>query len=67
MKVSIIYNSTITTTLVSGDIMSDPASANSQELETLKKGRHVGSPTSILFLTKGDNDNDDADADDHDD
>ena len=47
--------------------MSDPASANSQELETLKKARHVGSPTSILFLTKGDNDNDDADADAHDD
>ena len=47
--------------------MADPASANSQELETLKKGRHVGSPTSILFLTKGDNDNDDADVDDHDD
>ena len=47
--------------------MTDPAFANSQELEALKKARHVGSPTSILFLTKGDNDNDDADADDHDD
>ena len=47
--------------------MSDPASANSQELETLKKARHVGSPTSILFLTKGVNGNDNADADDHDD
>ena len=47
--------------------MADPASANSQELKTLKKARHVGSPTSILFLTKGDNYNDDADADDHDD
>ena len=46
--------------------MADPASANSQELETLKKARHVGSPTSILFLTKGDNYND-ADADDQDD
>ena len=55
---------TLTTTLLSGDIMADPASANSQEMETLKKARHVGSPTSILFLTKGDNDNDD---DDHDD
>ena len=57
----------MTTTLISGDIMADPASANSQELKTLKKARHVGSPTSILFLTKGDNYNDDAGADDHDD
>ena len=56
----------MTTTLLSGDIMSDPASANSQELETLKKARHVGSPTSILFLTKGDNDNRNADTNDHD-
>ena len=63
----ILFNNDDHITLLSGDIMSDPASANSQELETLKKGRHVGSPTSILFLTKGDNDNDDADVDDHDD
>ena len=32
--------------------MFDPASATDQELQIWKKEKHVGSPASILFLTK---------------
>ena len=40
------------TPFFSGDLMFDPASANGQELQIWKKEKHVGSPASILFLTK---------------
>ena len=32
--------------------MFDPALATDQKLQTWKKEKHVGSPASILFLTK---------------
>ena len=32
--------------------MVDPTTLSLQELQDLKKEKHIGSPTSILFLTK---------------
>ena len=35
-----------------GDQILDLSTASTEELQRLKKEKHIGSPTSILFLTK---------------
>ena len=35
-----------------GDRILDLSTASAEELQKLKKEKHIGSPTSILFLTK---------------